>query len=158
MPNQATTVAALVEAVQKAVAYTFQSGTYGIAVQQVDIELQLVLSDEGGGELKWKVLTVGATHTDRQTQTLHLTWEHQELKLLGFDPPDVTEVLIRGLDAADIGVNAWNAPGLPLAFKGGQLGFELAVDDGGALSVAVLKAKAEQKQTHTVTLKFSALP
>jgi len=154
MPNQATTVATLVEAVQRAVVYTFTSGTYGIRVQQVDLETQLVLSEDLGGEVKWRVLTVGETLGDRQTQTLHLTWTHAEQK--GFSPAseDVSDDLIRGLDAADIGVRAWNTAGLPLAFSSGQLTFELAVSQSGQLSVATMSVSAGQKETHTVTLEF----
>lgn len=154
MPNQATTVATLVEAVQRAVVYTFNSGTYGIQVQQVDLEIQLVLTESLDGELKWRVLTVGEKRTDEQTQTLHLTWKHAETK--GFSPrsEDVSDDLIRGLDAADIGVRAWNTAGLPLAFSAGELSFELAVSQGGQLSVATLNVSSGQKETHTVTLKF----
>ena len=66
----------------------------------------------------------------------------------------MSDDLIRGLDAADIGVRAWNTAGLPLAFSAGELSFELAVSQGGQLSVATLNVSSGQKETHTVTLKF----
>ena len=158
MPNQATTVAALVEAVQQAVAYTFGSGTYGIQVRQVDLSLQLVLARAGGGDLEWRVLTVSGELGEQQTQTLQLSWTHTEVGAAFQARATLTDSLISGLNAADLGVHAWNTQGLPLAFRSGQLTFELAVSEGGQLSVAVLKVGTSQKTTHTVTLSFGPAP
>lgn len=153
MPTPAVTVAQLVQAVQHAVAHTFSSPHYRIRVKQVDLEVQLILAQGEDAKLSWQVLTVGGKYAGQQAQTLHLTWVQadQALKLV---PEALEDTLISCLNAADIGVAAWDVSGLPLAFKSGELHFELAVSESGGLSVGVLKASAGQKETHSVVLKF----
>ena len=78
----------------------------------------------------------------------------QAVETLKMVPEVLEDTVISGLNAADIGVAAWNLSGLPLAFKQGELHFELAVSESGRLSVGVLKVSAGQKETHSVVLNF----
>lgn len=109
---------------------------------------------------EWKVITVEGNYVETQTQTLSLSWGRDQTRTNNFLKSELEYQVITGLDALRIGAEEWSRLSARLPFKstGGELVFELAVNEDGSLAVAGFGGGATSKQTHTVTLTLAPLP
>ncbi|GHF42985.1 hypothetical protein HNQ07_002047 [Deinococcus metalli] len=163
MPTRAVSVLDVVTAVQGAVAQDFgrenRAGN-ALVVSKVEIELKTALETTQGGEVEWKVVSVGGQYANSQTQTLCLSWERTASKALtASDAEDLGYELLTGLDALRIGAEQWSrlSGHLPFVSTGGTLAFQVAVTEDGHLTVLKLGAGQVEALTHTVTLTLQPL-
>lgn len=155
MTNPAVTVVELIQEIKQAVWYVEQDGSVKITCMELNVKT--VLERTPQGEFKWKVLTVGGSSKNAETQTLNLKLEpippgdHKALE----ERETLKDDLIAAINAIKSGVN--EAERLPPRFtlQAATVEFSFSVTDEGKIIVLGIGAGGKNEETHSIKLTLN---